>query len=126
MRHFESLRAVVVVAGLLIAAPAFAQQTPAKSPQGASKNAEKPLFVAKKDTQISWNELRDKYGWNGRPTMPMLETRGQTTTGGWDEKTGLFMTKGRFALDNLEIDGEIGQGPKGVLFKQGTKILGRR
>jgi hypothetical protein len=125
MLHFESLRAVVVVAGLLIAAPAFAQQTPAKSPQGSSKSAEKPLFVAKKDTQISWNELRDKYGWNGRSTMPMLTAR-ETITGGMDDKSGLYMTKGRFALDNLEIDGEIGQGPNGVLFKQGTKILGVR
>jgi hypothetical protein len=102
---------LVLLIGFLLCGPVIAQ--------------DKPLFVAKKDTQISWNELRDKYGWNGRPTMPMLEARGRTT-GGWNEKTGLFMTKGRFALDNLEIDGEIGQGPKGVLFKQGTKILSRR
>lgn len=125
MLHIESLRAVAVAVGLLIAAPVFAQQMPSKSPQGASKSTEQPLFVAKKDAQISWDELRDQYGWNGRPTMPMLTAR-ETITGGMDEKSGLYMTKGRFALDNLEIDGEIGQGPKGVLFKQGTRILGRR
>jgi hypothetical protein len=119
------LQAVTIVACLALAGPGVAQDTPSKTAQGATKSAAKPLFVASKDTFLTWAELRNKYGWTGRETMPQMIAR-EKVTGGMDDKTGLFMMNGRFTLDNLEMEGSVGQGPKGVLLKKGSKILGTR